>query len=700
MYNPFRIERVNRSNKKSEKHFSKDCGMSAPFLRTLRLVLPLIPPLAWTIFVLPLLVNVLSVGAQPTTDPQVEGLFDLLQEEQSLQPFELGEIFSATSQPLGPTTATFEVTAQDILDQNARSVADALRFVPGVYLSVGGTTAPSVASIRGLTARQNVVFIDGRPVYDPFFGDLRLENLPVDNIAKIKVVKGPVDPIYGPNTIGTVINIVTKRGTAVPSTRGTISYEAHNTQDYWLEHGGRKDQFNYYLAGSYRRSNGFSLANDFSPTAVQPDEFREQSSLEKGNVSGNFGYDFSAGDKVALLVGYYDAQQDNPVNINLSGTARQGLPFTRFTDWKRWYTDLYGQTQIGNRLELRGNAYFDRFQNDLASFTDATFSTVDNVSKDTNDVFGINAQGTFSLTDFVKIKGGMFLKQDQHTRKSSSENEEVDSLTTGYFLDTEWFPLPNLLLSAGLNYDILYANSDRTISGVSPRGSVIFQPWSSTRLHAAIGQKSRMPRLINLYAGVGNLSIQEEHNLLVEVGANQSFWENRLELGITWFRNALDDVIGFVRLPGPGRQTQDQNLTDATTMGIESSLSVKLTDFFKVLLDYTYQNVSVDTDNQPHFDRFLHQFNASLQYQSNFGLGGFLQVSYIEGEPDAFPFNSTIGTNSLINFVLLNGKITYELSPGIRPFLAIENLTDSNYARNLGFPEPGRRFFVGINAQF
>ena len=642
----------------------------------------------------------LAFGAEPETSPQVENLIELLQEEQSLQPFELGEIVNATNQPLGSSTSAFEITDQDILDQNARSLADALRFVPGLYLSVGGTTDPSFASIRGLTARQNVVFIDGRPVYDPFFGDLRLENLPVDNIAKIKIIKGPVDPVYGPNTIGTVINIVTKRGTAVPSTRGTISYEAHNTQDYWLEHGGRHGHFNYYIGGSYRRSNGFSLANDFSPTAVQPGEFREQSSFEKSNVSANFGYDFSADDKVALVIGYYDAQQDNPVNINLSGTARQGLPFTRFTDWKRWYTDLYGQTKIGNRLELRGNVYFDRFQNDLKIFSDNTFSTVNDVSKDTNDVFGMNAQGTLSLTDFFKLKGGVFLKQDQHKRKNSDGKEEFDAFTTGYFLDTEWVPIPTLILSAGLNYDILYADSHHTVSAVSPRGSAIFQPLPGTRFHAAIGQKSRLPRLINLYSGVSNLSLQEERNFLVEVGASQSLWENRLELGVTWFRNALDDVIGFVRLPGPGRRTQDQNLTDATTMGIESYLSAKLTDSFQLLMDYTYLNISVDTDHEPHFDRFIHQYNASLQYQSNFGLGGFLQFAYINGEPDAFPFNSTIDSKSFINFVLLNGKITYEIYQGIRPFLAIENLTDSNYVRNIGYPEPGRRFFMGINAQF
>ena len=267
----------------------------------------------------------------PNQSSPVGDTFEFLQEEQNLQLFELGEIVSATNQPLGSTNSVFEVSAQDILDQNARSLADALRFVPGLFLSVGGTTAPSFASIRGLNARQNVVVVDGRPVYDPFFGDLRLENIPIDNIAKIKVIKGPVDAVYGPNTIGSVINIVTKKGTSTPTTRANISYENHNTQDYWLEHGGRKDQFNYYLTGSFRKSNGFSLANDFDPTAVQPGEFREQSSLEKKNVSTNLGYDFGPEDKVALLVGYYDAEQDNPVNINQSGTARRGIPFSRFT---------------------------------------------------------------------------------------------------------------------------------------------------------------------------------------------------------------------------------------------------------------------------------------------------------------------------------------------------------------------------------
>ena len=95
-----------------------------------------------------------TFGEDLPQSTQAENLLEFIQEEQSLQPFELGEFLSSTSQPLGPTTSVFEVSAEDILDQNARSLADALRFVPGLFLSVGGTTAPSFASIRGLNARQ------------------------------------------------------------------------------------------------------------------------------------------------------------------------------------------------------------------------------------------------------------------------------------------------------------------------------------------------------------------------------------------------------------------------------------------------------------------------------------------------------------------------------------------------------------------
>ncbi len=653
--------------------------------------------LVFCVFLIP---NPVWAENSPNPSSSVNDLFDLLEEEQSLQPFELGEMVTATNQPLGASTAIFEITDQDLLDQNSRSLSDALRFVPGLFLSVGGTTGPSFASIRGLSARQNVVFIDGRPVYDAWFGDLRLENIPIDNIAKIKIIKGPAEPAYGPNTLGTVINIVTKRGTAVPTTRGTLSYEAHNTQDYWAEHGARQGNWNYYFTGSYRRSQGFSLANDFSSTTVQPGEFRQQSSFVKQNVSANIGYDFGAENRVALVAGYYQADLDTPPNINAEAFPRFGIPFNRFVDWSRWYVDLYGQMAISDRVNVRGNVYIDQLHNSLDTFTDSTFQTLRGNSQFTNMVTGMNGQATISVTDHVKVKGGIFLKQDQHRERDGVDKEEHDAFTNGYFLDMEWIPVSQVVFSAGLNYDLFFINQDKHVASVSPRGSIIVQPWASSRFYAAIGRKSRLPRLFNVYGGIGNTDLNEERNLLTEVGVSQSLGKDRVVLGATWFRNEVKDKIDFVRLPGPGRRGQDQNVEDATAMGVELIASVSVTESTQVSVDYTYTDIQVNTQGEPNFDRYFHQLNGRIQYAAPWGLSAGLQVAYIDGEPDAFPSNSPIGVKSQFNFVLINGKISFQVFPGFRPFLAIENLTDSNYVRNIGFPEPGRRFFMGVHAQF
>lgn len=647
-----------------------------------------------------------SASAEPddlTISTEGSEALKLIEEEQPAELFRLGELVPSSEQPLGPTSSVYDISAQDIVDQNARNVGDALRFVPGLFLSVGGGKNPSSAVVRGLTARQTIVFIDGRPVYDPFFGDVDLNNLPIDNVEKIKIVKGPVDAAYGPNAIGTVINIVTKRGTAVPTTRITASYEAHNTQDYWLQHGGTKGGFNYFIAGSYRLSNGFPLSEHFTPTPAQPTDFREHSGYEKGNLSVNLGYDFSAKDRIAFQAGYYSAALDNPVNINLQSGRRlgTGLNFTEFPTWKRQYLDLYGTTTVWNNIELRGNAYYDRFSNDLAFYPDQSFSQTNSLSRDINDVYGTNLQAALDLVKTLRFKAGTFIKQDRHKREDRLQavQEQQKSLTTDFFVETEYAPVSNLLLTAGMSYDLLYPGGGRTIQSANPRGSIVYQPFTSTRLHAALGDKSRLPRLLNLFGGIGNLQLKPERNFSVEAGAEQSFWGDRITASATWFRNKLNDVIGFVQLPG--NQTQDRNLTSLLANGIETGIIATVTKAFSLSADYTYTNIEFENLGQAPGNTFYHQVNGRLMYQAPIGVSGFVQVSYIDGAPFTFAdFSPPTRLPSHINLFLVNAKVFYEVRNGIKPYIAIENLLDANYERNPGFPESGRRVFLGVNATF
>jgi len=67
----------------------------------------------------------------------------------------------------------------------------------------------------------------------------------------------------------------------------------------------------------------------------------------------------------------------------------------------------------------------------------------------------------------------------------------------------------------------------------------------------------------------------------------------------------------------------------------------------------------------------------------------------LDSDPNRLDANSVIRIGS---FFLLNGKLSYELWPGVKPFFAVENLFDSNYEAIRGFPQPGRRYFFGVNA--
>ncbi|MDT3776141.1 hypothetical protein PJI16_01030 [Nitrospira sp. MA-1] len=121
-----------------------------------------------------------------------------------------------------------------------------------------------------------------------------------------------------------------------------------------------------------------------------------------------------------------------------------------------------------------------------------------------------------------------------------------------------------------------------------------------------------------------------------------------------------------------GNWKQDQKLLSTISQWAEISLKNQITEKLSVSLDYTYTNVNLDLRNEENFTGFY------ARVGSPWGLGRFLQGSYIAGKPDPDPFNSTIDTSSLENFLILNGKISYQIYKKIHQFLLIEHLTDSN----------------------
>ncbi|WP_273333808.1 TonB-dependent receptor [Dictyoglomus turgidum] len=133
---------------------------------------------------------------------------------ESYEEYALGEIvvIGEKTPAVREVTKTTIVTAEELKDKNVRTVAEALIYVAGLRVSTGRKNEPNV-SIHGLEQTRILVLIDGVPYYETKFGRLDLNAIPIDNIAKIEIEKGVSSILYGPNSLGGVINIITKKPT-------------------------------------------------------------------------------------------------------------------------------------------------------------------------------------------------------------------------------------------------------------------------------------------------------------------------------------------------------------------------------------------------------------------------------------------------------------------------------------------------------
>jgi len=167
-------------------------------------------------------------------------------------------------------------------------------------------------------------------------------------------------------------------------------------------------------------------------------------------------------------------------------------------------------------------------------------------------------------------------------------------------------------------------------------------------------------------------------------------------VNLTGFRNDVDNMIVFQSVAG-GR-TQDQNSVSFVSHGMEGNVTANVTKDISLTLDYTYIDQVSENRGDAIFNDGYHQTNSQIAFRSPWGIGVFLQGSYVNfGTPSKPKISSTVGEDT---FVLLNGKISYTFAKNWTPYLAVENIADSNYSRIYGFPQPGRRFFFGLTAKF
>lgn len=126
-------------------------------------------------------------------------------------PFLLGEVLVTGSAELNHALVTDSIDLETLRLHNRETVGRAVSMSPGVTLSKVGSRNEQMVFVRGFDLRQVPVFIDGIPVYVPFDGYVDLGRFITFDLSRIDVSKAFSSLMYGPNTLGGAINLISRR---------------------------------------------------------------------------------------------------------------------------------------------------------------------------------------------------------------------------------------------------------------------------------------------------------------------------------------------------------------------------------------------------------------------------------------------------------------------------------------------------------
>jgi len=164
--------------------------------------------------------------------------------------------------------AIFVITAEEIKRSGAVDLPDLFRMVPGVDVVniSGGSYGVSARGFNDRFAQRMLVMIDGRSIYVTFFGGVFWENEEVflEDIERIEIIRGPGGTMWGANASNGVINIITKdpeddQGLMVTGKAGSKNFRENVTRYSDTI----ADTFSFSFTGGYREDEGTRGVNDF-----------------------------------------------------------------------------------------------------------------------------------------------------------------------------------------------------------------------------------------------------------------------------------------------------------------------------------------------------------------------------------------------------------------------------------------------------
>ena len=564
------------------------------------------------------------------------------------------------------------ISKEDIESSGITEVTEMLDLLPSVdILEYGSTGSTRSVHTRGASSSQVLTLVDGRPANTPRDGVTDFNQIPLSNIERIEVLRGPASSIYGASAVGGVINIITKSGTEDMHTEVTGKFGSFSTKLSSVSHGYKTGNLDYFASYEYLASHGH----------------RDNSDYLSHNINTNFGYQLGEDNHISVYSGYYNSEVGAPGLLSYTDLDDRQETFKRYIDVTYDGTLMEGQDI---RVKLFNNT--DRLE---------FIKTFDPIDKDAHQtkVYGADFQISQMLFDIFRPAVGA--SYQEHRINSSASAKHTYDVKSIYF-ESELDLFEKSTVKLGARWDD-YSNFGDEIS---PSASVNLWLFDAIKVHALAAKSFRAPTFNDLYwpteeyfwegfsvGGVeGNPNLGPEKAVSYEAGISGYFFD-KLKTDLTFFKTDFDDLIEWT--VDDTRWWRPSNVSSASIKGAELETEVALAEHLKANFNYTYLEAKNKNTNKWLIYRPMHLYKGRLAYSPL----DWLEVG-VSGIYKTKRYATASNASALKHYFIMNSNLTYRLNKHIQISFEAKNIFDKVYQEERDYSMPGRAFYIGGKSTF
>lgn len=592
-----------------------------------------------------------------------------------------------------PTSVSL-IGSEEIQSDNSVTLNESLEYVPGVNMVGGQVNIRGSSGYSRGTGSRVLMLIDGFPALSADNGEVKWDAIPIDQIARVEVIKGAGSALYGTGALGGIINVITRNPSTEPETHirflgGRYSEPGH--QEWRWSSSGRYFEGTDVSHSRQSGNTGFILGAGQKWT----NGFRENAWHRRYKLFGKLRHRFKTSASITATSnwalddhGTFVLWKDRNEPLEVPDSAKNDKTVSQKLNLN---VDFYHLLSPRTGYRLKSFVYRTQFDNEIGSRT-------------SSEAYKVGQELQLDLQPAGKVAltvGTQWIHDIVHSSDHLFGNHT--GLNLAAYAQAEIEATDRMTLSGGSRYD-RYRTDDRTAENrISPKLGFSYRPTGRTTLRATLGWGFRGPAIAEIYTNatfsaipiVPNTDLVAERSISTEVALDHrpTSWSHVNAAGF-WSR--YEDLVE-ARPDATGR-VSFRNVAMGRTAGIETSLAAAMGP---VRLEGTYTFISA-IENLAGGDLPLPYRPRHIAAAGARTTSGRLTVEC------RFRFRSRIlrasgllpeGNRDLIPVYLLDLSTAYAIGK-VQVVLKAHNALAYNYAvveRNLGSP---RRISLGINARY